>query len=459
MSRGTRGNRGTLCAVGENTDSMGKQKESDNGGSSKSRSIMTSESQEQVSTRTSEILDLKNFLCEKLKEMSDSQEKSAESLQKSLEFSQEQLSKIEVRCNDSNKDLKDVAKQLKVSNFRTEVLQTENNELKLRVQFLEQETRRRNVIVKGVRESKNENIWAILDSLFSDMELSFTSEVVDEAYRIGNTSQDFCRPILVKFAMVKNKTLLFKSVRKLKDKTNWKTVWVSDDLTKEQQAQYAELRALYKLALSDGRNDVRLSGNSLFIGSRKYSHSDIKRLPHNLSLERATLVSKGDNIGYHSRHAFLSTMYNAKLTVDKVEFTSVEQGYQYHKACFMKDNSLANRILHTEDPYVCKKLGDSLLVTNQWNETKLQVMNKCMKAKFDQNPELVERLTETAPRRIVECTRGSVFGAGIHLYSPLLETGQWKGQNKNGELLMSMRSDYLRKAGIREPRPSRHTKD
>ena len=203
--------------------------------------------------------------------------------------------------------------------------------------------------------------------LFSDMGLTFSSQVVDETFRLGALKAGLCRPVIVKFRMMKYKVLAFKSVDKLKDQVKWNKVWLSDDLTQEQRIHNSELRAVYNLAKADGRTDVKVSGSTLIIGSRRYRYSDIYKLPHNLSLGRAKMVRKGDNLGYHSPHVFLSNMYPSKMSIDDVEFTSVEQGFQYHKARFMKDNTLANRILHTDDPYVCLRLGGSLPDTNTWN--------------------------------------------------------------------------------------------
>ena len=102
MSHKTRANRGNIGSVGDNADSAENQKE-------------PQVPQEQASARSSEYADLKDFICLKLKELGDQQEKRSQSLQDSLEYSQEQLTKIEEKCNASSNEAKKTAEQLKES--------------------------------------------------------------------------------------------------------------------------------------------------------------------------------------------------------------------------------------------------------------------------------------------------------------------------------------------------------
>ena len=83
-----------------------------------------------------------------------------------------------------------------------------------------------------------------------------------------------------------------------------------------------------------------------------------------------------------------------------------------------------------------KKFGRHNIVLNPlFDRIKLSVMETGLRAKFDQNPDLRQKLIDTFPAMLVEGnTWGDVFW-GVDLHTR-------KGENHLGKLLMKLRDEY-----------------
>ena len=70
--------------------------------------------------------------------------------------------------------------------------------------------------------------------------------------------------------------------------------------------------------------DCKLKDYSLIIDGLRYKYEDIDKLPHNLSLENAKIIEVQDGFVFQSRHAFLSSLYECKVTYRNRDFISPE---------------------------------------------------------------------------------------------------------------------------------------
>jgi predicted NAD-dependent protein-ADP-ribosyltransferase YbiA (DUF1768 family) len=71
-----------------------------------------------------------------------------------------------------------------------------------------------------------------------------------------------------------------------------------------------------------------------------------------------------------------------------------------------------------------------------WEDARLNIMESILKAKFGQNPHLMNRLTDTGNCVLINGTKQDTFW-GVDLYS-------WQGENHLGEILMSIRDKGIR---------------
>ena len=100
---------------------------------------------------------------------------------------------------------------------------------------------------------------------------------------------------------------------------------------------------------------------------------------------------------------------------------------------------VASSIMNSTDPVIIKRLGDKVKVNHNWSQHQLLVMKTGCTAKFNQNEHLKEMLLRTGSKDLVHAGMDRFWGAGVGLGSPNLITKSWPGQNKLGDILMSVR--------------------
>lgn len=140
---------------------------------------------------------------------------------------------------------------------------------------------------------------------------------------------------------------------------------------------------------------------------------------------------------FRGNYAFLSNMYFSPITITmskreglvKEVFYSVENAFQYFKCI---DPKICVQIAEAS-PKDAKKLGRRCPMRPDWNEKRLQVMRALIRAKFQQNPDLAEKL--------------------IAIKEPIVEDNTWndtywgvcngKGSNHLGKILMTVRQELL----------------
>ncbi|MBK9497261.1 MAG: DUF1768 domain-containing protein [Xanthomonadales bacterium] len=80
-----------------------------------------------------------------------------------------------------------------------------------------------------------------------------------------------------------------------------------------------------------------------------------------------------------------------------------------------------------------KRLGRTVTLAADWNQRRVSVMLNVLRWKFDQRPDLAERLIATAPADLIEGNdHGDVFWGVCRT----------QGENQLGQLLMQVRTEY-----------------
>ena len=100
--------------------------------------------------------------------------------------------------------------------------------------------------------------------------------------------------------------------------------------------------------------DARVSGNALVIEGRCYSHQDLGKLPHGLSLEKAKTITCKDGIAFQGPGSYLTNFYPVKLEHGEKIFSSVEQAFVYEKAAICNDIGAAVHVMTINNPYEVK---------------------------------------------------------------------------------------------------------
>lgn len=134
-------------------------------------------------------------------------------------------------------------------------------------------------------------------------------------------------------------------------------------------------------------------------------------------------------------------MFTCSLKYEGIHFTSGEQCTQFTKAQFIGKEHTAQRILSTNDPFECKKLGDDIERTPEWTQGQETKILEIQRAKFAQNPDLQQRLIETGKVKLLEATVGKFWGINGSIRSKVAIDETGNGKNKFGQILMQLRTE------------------
>ena len=146
---------------------------------------------------------------------------------------------------------------------------------------------------------------------------------------------------------------------------------------------------------------------------------------------------------HNEENAYLSNWYPSPFTVEKKNFSSMEQFMMYRKAICFGDEAVSKNILSTDDASQIKALGRQVKNYDEhiWNGIRQIVVYKGLLAKFSQNEDLKDRLKSTGEAILAECAvKDLIWGVGLSMKDPdRLDKTKWKGQNLLGYTLMMVR--------------------
>ena len=146
---------------------------------------------------------------------------------------------------------------------------------------------------------------------------------------------------------------------------------------------------------------------------------------------------------------WLSNYQRTKFDVEwkgvKYTFTSTEQGFMYIKAITFGDNITAQKILNTDDPNRCRKLGRQVKGYNdaEWAKIRYDVFYTLNWAKYTQDKNLQEKLLDPQfdGKKFVEASPiDKIWGIGYAEDNPNIEfTDMYWGKNYLGRILTNIR--------------------
>ena len=130
---------------------------------------------------------------------------------------------------------------------------------------------------------------------------------------------------------------------------------------------------------------------------------------------------------FEGKYAFLSNFYMKKVVWRGVAYKSAEHAYQAQKTTDIK---WQQAIKAAPTPNACKKIARKSPLIADWDQIKVEIMWKIIKAKFTPGSELAKQLLLTGNAILIE-------GNWWHDYFWGVCNG--KGKNMLGKLLMKRR--------------------
>jgi ribA/ribD-fused uncharacterized protein len=150
---------------------------------------------------------------------------------------------------------------------------------------------------------------------------------------------------------------------------------------------------------------------------------------------------------FRGAYYFLSNFAPAQVTLDGMQFPTVEHAYQAAKTVEPQERE---RILGASTPDLARKMGRKLSQRPDWPEVKVKVMQDLVAQKFDNRPDLAKLLLATGESELVEENTWHDNFWGDCQCSRCAEVA---GQNWLGRILMEVR-ERLRRKGPGPDRPA-----
>ena len=165
------------------------------------------------------------------------------------------------------------------------------------------------------------------------------------------------------------------------------------------------------------------------------------RRAHGQKINKKNRAQVSDGVAFQSHHAYMSNMFACPIKYNGTCFHSAEQLYQTEKARHAGDQLVESQLLECDSPYDAKRIGDAIRSSQSWDHIKLKVMRMIINLKFDQNPNIRDKLLKTKGN-LYEATTDRFFGCGFSIaqHSRINSTSV-TAQNHIGNLLREYRDN------------------
>lgn len=137
---------------------------------------------------------------------------------------------------------------------------------------------------------------------------------------------------------------------------------------------------------------------------------------------------------FEDNYDYLSNFYEAEFVMGQTTYPTAEHAYQAAKA--RNQPEIFEEIVNADTPTKAKHKGKKPDLPSNWNDKKDKVMLEIVTAKFSQNPELRQKLIETAGINLVEINSwgDTYWGA---------KKSDGSGRNTLGVILMQVRETFI----------------
>jgi ribA/ribD-fused uncharacterized protein len=131
---------------------------------------------------------------------------------------------------------------------------------------------------------------------------------------------------------------------------------------------------------------------------------------------------------FKGKYYFLSNFYSAPVMYEGLLYQNNEAAFQSAK---IKDLDRRKQFCNL-DPSTAKKKGRNVLLRNDWEDVKDEVMYQCVKDKFTRNQDLKQKLIDTDNEELVEGNTWNDTYWGVC---------RGRGKNMLGKILMRVREE------------------
>ena len=356
-----------------------------------------------------------------------------------LENTLKDIEDLEKENGELRKIVNDLATQIEKSKRNETILNSKLADLQEKQLASDTYSKKENLIFHGIPQTEEAcqvALRAFLKDTLKITENDVKTMIFQRCHRLNTKLKP--QPIICRFAFFSDRMKIWNARMKLKG-TNYS---INEDFPPEIQSRRKLLYPVMKAARADNRK-AYLNGQTLEIDGKPYNVNNLHTLPEKFNPANLATVQKNNITAFFSRSSPLSNFYPVDLRIDDHCYSTTEQYYQEQRALFGVKPDIAQKIRSTVDPAQCKKLGESVPVTDQeWMPRAIQVMKKACYAKFVQNPLAKICLLRTGDTEIAEAGPDRTWGVRRKLNDSKVHIkNEWIGQNHLGTILMDIRKD------------------
>ena len=261
-------------------------------------------------------------------------------------------------------------------------------------------------------------------------------------HRLGPKTQKSgkSREIIARFLRFGDRQEVWFNRNKLKN-TN---IVIHEDFPFEIEERRSKLYPSFKAARKANKQ-ASLIGDKLYIEGRRYTVDTLNEIPADFQPSNLALRENDHMLLFYGRNSVFSNFFSCQFVVDAISYSSIEQYFQSQRALKAGDEEAMAEIMKTSDPVQHLKIGRKVHVdSHQWNDDiAKQIMEKGIKAKFEQNNSLKQQLLATKSKMMVQCNKyDPVWGVGMGLHNDdVFDKAKWKGNNALGSILVAVREE------------------
>jgi len=137
---------------------------------------------------------------------------------------------------------------------------------------------------------------------------------------------------------------------------------------------------------------------------------------------------------FKGEYDFLGNRFGCRFVWQELQYGNAEAAFQSSKCVDESERKVYAGC--SADKAALK--GKDMLPFPGWENARLDIMESILRAKFEQNPTLMKKLTDTGTRILINGNNKQETYWGVDLYS-------WQGENHLGKILMNIRNKEIRR--------------
>ena len=313
-----------------------------------------------------------------------------------------------------------------------------------------------NLIIRGIPEDERERKSTTQSKIYAELIPLITCEEenlqlqlqeakkleIRSCKRLGRYVKDRARPISAEFVRKEDLEYILSNKPNLN-----KGVFIDKEYPAEIEKKRQILRPIYTAAKRSNKykKRCRMENDVLVIKGKRYNVNELDKLPKSLKPANVTSRTSDTLYRYFGELNPLSNFFPSPFKYGENNFHCSEQFIQLKKAELFKDKQAAKRIMQMTTGHQCKLEGQKISNFNRqtWESKAFSLCKPGIRQKLLSN-EIPRQLllTKTKGKRIVECSKDSVWGCGMAIHhEKCLDTTMWTGQGIMGEMLEEIRTE------------------